>query len=145
MDAVGVDDPEQEQNIIRRESTDATLWPDRVNLMVQLMAALNAAQQQMPPGAAAQAGGQAQSGAVALQDALGMSGPQAGPGQQTGEGPNPEAAVTPDVAGAGNSPFAQGPQGATAQGGPQPTQIQSMIAGGKLSGRILNNTKVERK
>ena len=58
MDAVGVDDPEQEQNVIRRESTDATLWPDRVNLMVQLMAALNAASQQMPQGAAEQAQGQ---------------------------------------------------------------------------------------
>lgn len=137
MDAVGVDDPEQEQNIIRRESTDATLWPDRVNLMVQLMSALNAANAQAPQGVADQAGGQAASGAAALQQALGVATPGGGVGQQEPS----EQGVTPDVAGAGNSPFAQGPQGATAQGGPQPTQVQSMIAGGELSGRILNNTK----
>lgn len=144
MDAVGVDDPEQEQNIIRRESTDATLWPDRVNLMVQLMSALAAAQQQMPAGAAAQANGQAQSGAMMLQDALGMSAPQASPngaGETDGI-----VAGAPVVEGGGNSPFAQGPKGASAQAtGPQATQVQSMIQNGKLSGRILNNTKYGRR
>ena len=143
MDAVGVDDPEQEQNIIRRESTDATLWPDRVQLMVQLMSALNAAQQQMPPAAAGQAAGQAQSGAAALQSALGMAQPNASP---NGAGEFDQVGATPDVAGGGSSPFAQGPNGALAQqNGPQSTQVQSMIAGGKLSGRILNNTKYGRR
>lgn len=133
MDAVGVDDPEQEQNIIRRESTDATLWPDRVNLMVQLMAALNAASAQMPQGAADQAQGQQKSGAAALQDSLGIGTPGQTPGQQDPS----EQGVTPEVAGAESSPFAQGPRGGEAQ----PTQVQSMIQGGKVSGRILNNTK----
>jgi hypothetical protein len=145
MDAVGVDDPEQEQNIIRRESTDATLWPDRVNLMVQLMTALNAAQAQMPPGAQEQAQGQQASGGAALQSALGLgeATPENGLSSQLGG----DQGITPDVAGAGNSPFAQGPQGAAAQGatGPQATQVQSMIQGGKLSGRILNNTKYGRR
>lgn len=140
MDAVGVDDPEQEQNIIRRESTDATLWPDRVNLMVQLMSALNAAGAQAPAGVQGQANGQAASGATALQDALGMQTPGQGVGQQDAS----EQGMMPEAAGGGNSPFAQGPQGAAAQG-PQPTQVQSMIAGGKLSGRILNATKYGRK
>jgi hypothetical protein len=36
MDMVGVDDPEAEQDIIREESTDATLWPERVQIMAQL-------------------------------------------------------------------------------------------------------------
>lgn len=147
MDAVGVDDPEQEQNIIRRESTDATLWPDRVNLMVQLMTALNAAQAQMPQGAAEQAGGQAASGAQALQEALGMQTPGASP---NGAGEFDQVG-TPMVAGGENAPTAQGPAGATAQPfaaaqtGPQPTQVQSMIQGGKLQGRILNNTKLGRR
>ena len=146
MDAVGVDDPEQEQNIIRRESTDATLWPDRVNLMVQLMAALNAANAQAPQGVQEQAQGQAASGAADLQAALGQATPGGNPlggGGQAADGMVPQ---TPDVAGAQSSPFAQGPAGATAQAnGPQSTQVQSMIAGGKLSGRILNNTKYGRK
>jgi hypothetical protein len=141
MDAVGVDDPEQEQNIIRRESTDATLWPDRVNLMVQLMSALNAAQQQAPQGVQQQAQGQAQSGAAALQDALGMQTPSNQP-NGAAEGVTGQ---TPEVAGGQSSPFAQGPAGAAAQQGPQSTQVQSMIQGGKLSGRILNNTKYGRK
>jgi len=146
MDAVGVDDPEQEQNIIRRESTDATLWPDRVNLMVQLMAALNAANAQAPQGVQEQAQGQAASGAADLQAALGQATPGGNPlggGGQAADGMVPQM---PDVAGAQSSPFAQGPAGATAQAnGPQSTQVQSMIAGGKLSGRILNNTKYGRK
>lgn len=139
MDAVGVDDPEQEQNIIRRESTDATLWPDRVNLMVQLMTALNAASAQMPQGAAEQAAGQQNSGAAALQDALGMGTPQNALSSQLGG----DQGVMPEVAGAESSPFAQGPQGA--QNGPQGMQVQSMIQGGKLSGRILSNTKYGRR
>lgn len=141
MDAVGVDDPEQEKNIIRRESTDATLWPDRVNLMVQLMAALNAASQQAPQGVQDQAAGQQASGAAALQDALGVQtpggNPLGGPGQES-DGTLPQ---TPEVAGGQNSPFAQGPHGASAQNGPQSTQVQSMISGSTLKGRILNNTR----
>lgn len=145
MDAVGVDDPEQEQNIIRRESTDATLWPDRVSLMVQLMTALGAAQQQLPQGAAGQAAGQQASGQAALQQALGLG--NATPDNSLSSQLGGDQGITPDVAGAANSPFAQGPQGAAAQGatGPQATQVQSMIQGGKLSGRILNNTKLGRK
>lgn len=148
MDAVGVDDPEQEQNIIRRESTDATLWPDRVSLMVQLMTALNAAQQQMPQGAQDQAKGQAQTGAAALQDALGMQAPSPSP---NGAGQYDQM-VPPSVAGGENAPSAQGPAGQAAQpfasagnSGPQPTQVQSMIQGGKISGRILNTTKLGRR
>lgn len=145
MDAVGVDDPEQEQNIIRRESTDATLWPDRVNLMVQLMVALNSAQAQAPQDVQGQVAGQQASGAAALQDALGMQTPGGNPMGGPGQASDGLMATQPDVAGAGNSPFAQGPKGASAQDGAQPTQVQSMIAGGKLSGRILNNTKMGRK
>ena len=145
MDAVGVDDPEQEQNIIRRESTDATLWPDRVQLMVQLMSALAAAQQQMPQGAAGQADAQAGSGAAALQTALGMQAPQASP-NGAGEYDGMSGAGVPSVAGGGNSPFAQGPKGASAQAtGPQATQVQSMVQNGKVSGRILNNTRYGRR
>lgn len=138
MDAVGVDDPEQEQNIIRRESTDATLWPDRVNLMVQLMAALNAASAQAPQGVQKQVAGQQESGAAALQSALGMATPDNGLSSQLGG----DQGMMPAVEGGGSSPFAQGPQG---QLGAQPTQVQSMISGGKLSGRILNNTRYGRR
>ena len=49
MDAVGVDDPEQEQNIMREERTDATLWPEAVAMMAQLMQTLSAMGLQ-PPG-----------------------------------------------------------------------------------------------
>ena len=40
MDRVGVEDPEQEENIIREEQTDATLNPAAVQVMAQLMAVL---------------------------------------------------------------------------------------------------------
>lgn len=40
MDRTGVDDPEQEMNMIREEQTDATLNPAAVQVMAQLMALL---------------------------------------------------------------------------------------------------------
>jgi len=40
MDRTGVEDPEQEENIIRAEQTDATLNPAAVQVMAQLMAVL---------------------------------------------------------------------------------------------------------
>ena len=142
MDAVGVDDPQQEQNIIRRESTDATLWPDRVSLMVQLMTALNAASAAMPQGAADQAKGQQQSGAAALQDALGVQTPD----NTTSSQLPGDQGMMPQVVGAGSSPFAQGPQGATASAtGPAPTQVRSMIQGGQMKGQIVNSTKLGRR
>lgn len=55
MDRVGVDDPEAEQNLIREERTDATLFPADVQVQAALLATLaqtRAMQQQMgpPPG-----------------------------------------------------------------------------------------------
>jgi hypothetical protein len=135
MDAVGVDDPETELDLIREESTDATLWPDRVQVMAQLMVILQQLQLTPPPGAQAQAQGQLASGQNDLAASLGAATPQNTTGTQT----PPEMGQTPPVMGANAGaaapqPFAQGPV-------PQATQYQGMIQGGKAKSRIMTNSK----
>lgn len=148
MDAVGVDDPETEQDMIREESTDATLWPERVQLMAQLMSVLQQLGVQAPGGAQEQAQGQMSSGVNDLRRALGAQTPENGPGQQTPDtmgatpgipGQDVNSGGSP-VPGAGGAPFAQAP-GAEAQS----TMLQSMIQGGKANSRILTQQKLGRR
>lgn len=149
MDAVGVDDPETEQNLIRKESTDATLWPERVQVMAQLMGALQALGLNAPQGAQQQAQGQFTSGQNDLRAALGEQTPQNMPG---GPGPGgapetmgqtPPMPGMPPEAGGAQPPFAQGP-GAPANENQAP-MLQSMLQGGKVKGRILTQTKLNRR
>lgn len=146
MDSVGVDDPETEQQLIREESTDATLWPERVQIMAQLMGALQALGLQTPPGAQAQAEGQMTSGQADLRKALGEQTPSVGPGAG---GPGGEPSMMPQTppipglppeAGGPPAPFAQGP-GAEAS----PPLMQSMIQGGTVKNRIMTQTKLGRR
>jgi hypothetical protein len=143
MDAVGVDDPEQEQNIIREERTDATLWPADVQVMAQLMAALQSLGLNAPQGAQAQAQGQMGSGQEALRQALGAATPQGTVGSQgvgnQGETP-PITGAAPEAGGA-QPPFAQAqaaPAGAT-------TQLQGMLQNGQTKGRIMTNQPLGRR
>jgi hypothetical protein len=145
MDAVGVDDPETEQQRIREESTDASLWPDRVMVMAQLLNALQALGLQTPPAAQAQAEGQLTSGQTALRAALGAGTPTTGPGavgaggEPSAEGQTPPIAGVPPEAGGAPAPFAQGPAGAS------PALLQTMYQGGTAKGRILTQTKLGRR
>jgi hypothetical protein len=144
MDAVGVDDPETEKQIIREESTDATLWPDRVQLMAQLLGALQSLGLNAPPGAQSQAQGQMTSGQADLRKALGAQTPTNPPGGP-GPGGAPESqGQTPPIA--GMAPEAGGPQPPFASGpDAQPPVMQSMVQGGKVSGRILSQQKLGRR
>jgi hypothetical protein len=145
MDAVGVDDPETEQQRIREESTDAALWPDRVMVMAQLLNALQALGLQTPPGAQAQAEGQLSSGQTALRAALGAgtpANPVGGPGPggaPEDQAQTPPIAGVPPEAGGAPAPFAQGPAGAS------PALMQTMYQGGTAKGRILTQTKLGRR
>jgi hypothetical protein len=157
MDRVGVDDPEQEQNIIRAERTDATLFPADVQVMAQLMSVLQqlGIQNQQAQQAQQMAQQQAQSaqleeagGAAESIDALrkGIGGP-AGTSSMNGPG---ESAVLPPEAMPGNTPQGQaltgppapapgGPQSANAvPGGPQ-FQMQNMLQEGEAKNRILSS------
>ncbi len=130
MDWVGVDDPEQEQEIIRGERTDATLFPADVQTMAQLMGILTQMGLAAPPGAQQQAQAQGASGTEALRQALGAgASPLAGSQQDTQAQPPPIPGAGPS---AGGGPFAQGNE----------AQIQTMLQNGKTTGRVLTNTKV---
>lgn len=143
MDAVGVDDPETEQQMIREESTDATLWPERVQVMAQLLTALQSLGLQAPQGAQEQAQGQMTSGQADLRKALGEQAGNPGPGAG---GPGGEPSMlpnTPPIPGVqpeagGPQPFAQGP----AQ---DPMLMQGMIQNGQTKGRIMTQTKLGRR
>lgn len=141
MDAVGVDDPETEQDYIREERTDATLFPADVQVMAQLLGALQQLGIQAPQGAEQMASQQAGSGAEALQAALGAAAPATGP-EQGGPGGAPEAqANTPTVPGAmGNAAGAL-----VAPPGDKPTVMQGMIEGGKAKGRIMTQQSLGRR
>jgi hypothetical protein len=133
MDATGVEDPEQEQNIIREERTDATLFPESVQVMAQLMGILQSLGLQPPAGAQAQAEAQAGSGQEALRQALGAGTPQGTVGSQGegNQGLTPPIPGAPPEAGGAPAPFAQAaPQGAT-------TQLQGMLQNGQAKGRIM--------
>lgn len=125
MDRVGVDDPEVESDIIRAESTDASLWPERVQVMAQLMTVLQSLGYGAPPGAEQQLQQQAQS----LADYRAQLG--GAPGSQMLNGPG-EQPVTPQAALPANA------------GGLEPGGLrsQTMIQGGEVEGRILSDTEI---
>jgi hypothetical protein len=143
MDSVGVDDPETEQEMIREESTDATLWPERVQVMAQLMAALQQLGLSAPQGAQGQAEGQMTSGQADLRKALGEQAPNAGPGAGGPGGEPSMMANTPPIPGqgpeAGGAPLASPPAGA------DPMLMQGMLQGGETKGRIMTQTKLGRR
>lgn len=146
MDAVGVDDPETEQDMIREERTDATMFPVDVLQMAQLMQTLQALGLRQPPGAQDQAQGQLASGQADLSKALGAS---TAVNSTSSQLPGDQGVMPPEGVPAGgtpaaNAPFAQGPQA------PMQTQLQGMTSQGpggqlKSSSRILTQTQLGRR
>ena len=134
MDAVGVDDPETEQDLIREERTDATMFPESVQVMAQLMGALQSMGLTPPAGAAAAVGAQAQSG----QQDLAAAGVNATPTNTTSSQLPGDQGVPPAAAGPGAppAPFA------AAQ---QPAVMQGMVQGGQAKGRIMTQQKLGRR
>lgn len=149
MDMVGVDDPETEQDLIREESTDATLWPERVQIMAQLLSVLQSLGIQAPAGAQQQAEGQMTSGQADLRRALGAGTPAVdqgagGPGGEPsmmGQTP-PIPGLPPEAGGPSGAPFAAPPAGGNEA---DPMLVQSMLKGGKTTGRILSQQKLGRR
>jgi hypothetical protein len=146
MDAVHVDDPETEQDMIREERTDATMFPADVQVMAQLMAALQSLGLQAPQAAQAQAQQQLGRGQNDLATALGgatMGQTNGAPGMAAGMDQVPPEALTPGATppGGAPAPFAQGPGPAA----PQIGLAQTMIKEGKASSRILTQQQLGRR
>ncbi len=149
MGAVGVDDAEQEQEIIRHERTDAIMFPADVQIMASLMSALQSLGMQAPAGVQNQIAGQQASGTEALRQALGGATPQGTVGSQ---GPGNQG-VTPPIPGAppeagGAPPFIRTQPGAP--GSPQAnmtpqTQMQSTLQGGTVKNQILTRRPLGRR
>jgi hypothetical protein len=142
MDIVGVDDPETEQDYIRDERTDATLFPADVQVMAQLMGVLQSLGLAAAPGTQQQVQGQAASGNEALAQALGGATPSGfpgGPGSGAG-GDQATQGITPPV------PAAQ----SSVPGGPLVTPpeapvMQGMLQNGQAKGRIMTQQKLGRR
>jgi hypothetical protein len=138
MNWIGIDDPETEQDYIREERTDATMFPADVQVMAQLLGALQAMGLQAP---AAQAQGEQAVGNTQndLRNALGAGTPQ-GTVSQQGEGTAGETPPIPGApveAGGANLPFASAPTN-------QPV-LQGLIQGGEAKGRIMTQMKLGRR
>lgn len=142
MGLVGVEDPEQEQEIIREERTDATLFPADVQVMAQLLSALQSLGIQAPGGVANQAQEQLSKGQNDLRTALGAATP--GADANAGGAPanfptQPEAQVEGATPPGPQTPFAQGPANAPRPGQPGgPPLMTTSIAGGKIQAGRTN-------
>lgn len=133
MDAVGVEDPEAEQEVVKTESMDASLYPDRVQVVAAVLATLQQLGVDPRQLLGAQGGGQ---DPAALGDAAAASSMAANGGvnnQPTGEAmPAPmQPANAQDAAMAG---LLAGPQ-ATGPGFNAVSQAQ--IKNGDVSNRLL--------
>jgi len=131
MDHVGVDDPESESDIIRGESTDASIWPERVQVMAQLMAVLQNLGYAPSPQAQAQVQAQAQSLANfrrLLGGRQGVPSMNGGPGEQPRLGPEAQPSNTPE--------------GQNLTGPQQPIQSQTLVQGGEASNRLVSSVPV---
>lgn len=143
MDWVGIDDPETEQDMIREERTDATMFPADVQTMAQLLSALQSLGIQAPQSAQAQAGAQMANGASDLAAALGAAAPDATNGSQL---PGDQAVMPPEALAPGATPpapFAAGSPPADPMAGVG--LAQTMIKDGKASNRIMTQQQLGRR
>lgn len=141
MNVVGIDDPETEQDLIREERTDATMFPSDVQVMAQLLSVLQQLGLQAPGGVQQQGSATLGQGQNDLRNALGAATPANGqssqlPGDQGVTPPIPGAPV--EAGGGAGAPFAQGPD----QGG---QVIQGMLMNGQAKGRIMTEQKLGRR
>lgn len=140
MDATGVDDPEQEQNLIRANRTDATLFPADVQVMAQLLATLQQLQLAAPPAVQGQAQEQMARGQNDLRTALGAATPTNSEGAPSGgdTGVLPPAALVEG----GTAPAAGAFAAPQAGQGDASTVLQGMIQGGQAKGRIMTQRRL---
>jgi hypothetical protein len=134
MSVVGVDDPETEQDMIREESTDATLWPERVQVMAQLMATFQSLGLQANSATQGQAQAQATSGMGQLQNALGAQTPDNSTGMQSPDtqGQTPQVPMPPFAAAGQPGLQNDGGQGGMPGRPGGPPVLQNQIKGGKV-------------
>lgn len=149
MDLIGVDDPETEQDLVREERTDATMFPADVQVMAQLMSALQSLGLQPSQQAQQQAQQQMSSGQSDLAAALGQSTPQNAPSSQLpgDQGVLPPEAMQGQGGAPASAPFAQGPAGGSPQqaGGGMIGTAQTMIQNGQAKSRILTQQQLGRR
>lgn len=150
MDAVGVDDPEAEMDVIRSEQTDATLNPANVQVMLTLMATaqqLGVQMQQLQQQAQAAGAPTAGPGPATMQQAANdqrQLAPQVGGTPQLnapGEQP-----VTPAEQMPGNTPqgAAIGAAGVGGMGGPSQLLNQTQVKGGEATSRIVGQQTIQK-
>ncbi|HET7070105.1 MAG TPA: hypothetical protein VFI40_04720 [Nocardioides sp.] len=148
MDLIGIDDPETEQEMIREERTDATMFPAEVQVMAQLLAALQSLGLQAPANAQGEAQAQLASGQNDLRTALGAATPQNSNSSQLAgdQGITPPEALVPGAS-APAQPFAQGPAPAQSGVGAQAGAglAQTLIQGGQAKSRILTQQQLGRR
>jgi hypothetical protein len=140
MNIVGIDDPETEQDLIREERTDATMFPAEVQVMAQLLGVLQQLGLQAPQGVQQQGAQTMSQGQNDLRSALGGATPANStssqlPGDQGQTPPIPGAPV--EAGGGAGAPFAQGPQ--------EGPVMQGMLMNGQAKGRIMTEQKLGRR
>jgi hypothetical protein len=135
MDRVGVDDPEREQDMIREERTDATMFPAEVQVLAQLLATLR----NMGFGQQPEATAMAEEAASMMADQRALGGGMEGMPSMNGEGEQPM--MPPEMLSEG----APMPGGPGMPGEPMPLAqegskmiSQTQIVGGEARNRLLS-------
>jgi hypothetical protein len=138
MNWIGIEDPETEQDLIREERTDATMFPADVQVMAQLLGALQALGLNAPA-AQGMAEQQLGNGQNDLRTALG-AGAQGQPGSQYGEQP-----VTPAIPGAPPEAQPGNASGSLVSAPDNQPVLQGMVQNGQAKGRIMTQQKLGRR
>jgi hypothetical protein len=143
MDRVGVDDPEREQDMIREERTDATMFPAEVQVLAQLLATLR----NMGFGQQPEATAMAEEAAAQMADQRALGGGMEGMPSMNGAGEQP--IMPPEMLSEGAPmPGGEGmPMGAPGEPMPlaQPGSkmiSQTQIVGGEARNRLLSQVPI---
>jgi hypothetical protein len=140
MDRTGVDDPEAEQDDIREERTDATMFPAEVQVLAQLLATLK----NMGYGAQPQVQQQADQAAGSMNDLRALGGGMNGVPSMNGQGEGPLTPPEQLVPGAsppidGGQPVGPGgPDGVPLEAPGSKFLSQTQVVGGKAKNRLLS-------
>lgn len=133
MDMTGVDDPEAEQQLIREESTDASLFPERVQTIAALLATLQ--QMGVDPASLSQGQSPAALGDAAAASRMAANGGMTGTPMMNGAG---EQAVPPEQPANAQDAALAGLMGGNLQTGPGFNAVsQTQVKGGEAQNRIL--------
>jgi hypothetical protein len=136
MDRTGVEDPEAEQQMIREERTDATMFPAEVQVLAQLLATLK----NMGFGQQPEVAQQAEDAAGSMADLRSLEGGQTGMPMMNGAGESP--LPPPEMLSPGATPPGEAPGGMPLEAPGSKFLSQTQVVNGEANNRLLSQVPI---